>query len=246
VVTSVGVAGDTGFVSRKGLKDRRAEVLDAARRLFFAKGYRGTTIQQIAERAGYSKRTVYLDFRNKDELFMTLCAEGGELLLRKLDEIPADRLSVEVGVERILDAFVEFSRQHREYFRMIFNEATPEIVANCGADVQTSVAALERAVMMVMVRLAERAMREGSIAEGDPWDTAGMFVGTATGIVLLSMGGSQTVFSRESLERLVKKAIRTFWRGMGVGGREAGLRGQGSGRRSWKSGVRSQRSGVRR
>jgi AcrR family transcriptional regulator len=237
MVTSHELAVDSGSVGRKHVKDRRLEVLDAARRLFFAKGYRGTTIQQIAERAGYSKRTVYLDFRNKDELFMTLCAEGGELLLRKLDEIPADCLAVEVGVERILDAFVEFSREHREYFHMIFSEATPEIVANCGADVQASVAALERAVMMVMVRLAERAMREGIIADGDPWDTAGMFVGTATGIVLLSMGGSQTVFSRESLERLVKKAIWTFWRGMGVGTRKSEVRRQ-------KSEVRSQKAEV--
>jgi len=205
-------------VSRSGgrnyLKDRRIEVLDAARSLFFANGYRGTTIQQIAERAGYSKRTVYLDFRNKDELFMTLCAEGGELLLSKFHEIPMDGLSVEESVERILEAFVEFSRAHREYFHMIFSESTPEIVANCGSGLQASVAAIEREVMMVIVRLAERAMREGSIARGDPWDTAGIFVGTATGIVLLSMAGSQTIFSRESLERLVKRALSTFWRGL--------------------------------
>ena len=60
-------------------------------------------------------------------------------------------------------------------------------------------------------------MKEGKIVRGDPWDTAGIFVGTLTGIVLLSMGGSQTVFSQASLERLVKMAIRTFWRGLDVG-----------------------------
>jgi AcrR family transcriptional regulator len=200
--------------ARKLLKDRRAEVLGAARWLFFSRGYRGTTIQQIAERAGYSKRTVYLDFRNKDELFMTLCAEGGQVLLGKLNEIPPNGLSVAESLECILQVFVEFARENREYFRMIFSEATPEIVANCGKELQQGVATLERSLMSVIVRLAERAMREGDIAPGDPWETAGIFVGTAAGIVLLSMGGSQTVFSQESLEKLVKKAIRTFWRGL--------------------------------
>ena len=43
---------------------RREQVLGAARELFVAKGYRGTTIQEIARRAGYSKRTVYLDYQS--------------------------------------------------------------------------------------------------------------------------------------------------------------------------------------
>jgi len=197
-------------------RERSVEVLDAARQLFFDNGYRGTTIQQIAARAGYSKRTVYLDYRNKDELFMTVCAEGGELLLGQLRAI-SPRLSVEACVERFLDIFVAFSREHREYFRMIFSEATPEIVTNCSEKVQRSVAELERALMTVVVELAERAVREGSIAPVDPWETAGIFVGSAAGIALLSMGGSQTIFSQRSLEALVKQAIWTFWRGLQSG-----------------------------
>ena len=65
-----------------------------------------------------------------------------------------------------------------------------------------------------MAQLTERAIKEGIIAEVDPWEAAGIFVGSATGIILLSMGGSQTVFSAEALESLVKKAVWTLWRGL--------------------------------
>ena len=61
-------------------RSRGGAILEAARELFFKNGYRGTTVQQIASQAGYSKRTVYLDYLSKDELFMTICVEGGELL----------------------------------------------------------------------------------------------------------------------------------------------------------------------
>ena len=57
-------------------------------------------------------------------------------------------------------------------------------------------------------------MPEGHIPAVDPWDTAGIFIGTATGIILLSTGGIQTVFSQTSLESLAKKAIWTFWSGL--------------------------------
>jgi len=199
---------------KKRLRNRRDEVLGAARELFIVNGYRGTTVEQIARHAGYSKRTVYLDYLNKDELFITVCAEGGELLLGKLGQIQDDGPSVEEGIDRLLEVYVEFSRDHSEYFRMIFSEASPEIIANCTPGLRERVAELERACLQVMVEFVERAVREEVISPTDPWEVAGIFLGAATGIILLSMGGSQTVFTRKTLESLVKKAIWTLWQGL--------------------------------
>jgi len=203
-------------------KTRPEEILDAARTLFFKRGYRATSILQIAQLAGYSKRTVYLDYLNKDELFMAVCEEGGRLLLDKLRQIPHDRLTVEEAVDRFMKVYVTFSKNHAQYFRMIFSEATPEIIANCTEELRVRVADLERACLDVLVSWAERAMREGRIPRSDPWDVAGIVVGTATGIILLSMGGSQTVFSKKTRESLVHKAIWTLWRGLSLPDADAG------------------------
>ena len=214
---------------RKPVTERHEVVLEAAKQLFFAQGYRGTTIEQIARKAGYSKRTVYLDYRNKDELFVSVCAEGGKLLLGSLEEVPSESLAIEQCLDRYLQDYIQFSRNHRHYFRMFFGEATPSIIANCSDAVQERIAAMERACLMVIVRLAERAMREGLIPEVDPWETAGTFVGTATGIILLSMGGSQTVFTQKGLESLVNKAIWTFWAGLRSMANASELAGNGTG-----------------
>jgi AcrR family transcriptional regulator len=193
---------------------RRSEVLDAARDLFFHRGYRGTTIQQIAAHAGYSKRSVYLDFPGKDEIFILICSEGLELLLEKLREIPCETLTIEDCISRMLQVYVDFSRDHREYFRMIFGEATAENMANCSEGLRARIADLERACLATLEALAERALAEKAIGPVDPREAAGIFVGTATGIILLSMGGSQTVFSKETLESLVRQAIMLIWKGM--------------------------------
>ena len=195
-------------------RERRTELLDSARALFFLHGYRGTTMQQIASGAGYSKRTVYLDYLHKDELFISVCAEGLELLLGLLQCIPVDELDTEACIERFPDALIGFSRDHAEYFRMIFSEATPAIMAACSEPLRQRVAALERACLGTVVRLVERAMREGQIRQVDPWETAGVFVGASTGIILLTMGGSQTLYTRERLESLSRQAVQTLWRGV--------------------------------
>jgi AcrR family transcriptional regulator len=50
----------------------RTLVLDAARRVFLARGYHGATLEQIADEAGFSKGVVYSQFDSKADLFLAL------------------------------------------------------------------------------------------------------------------------------------------------------------------------------
>jgi AcrR family transcriptional regulator len=65
----------------------RAQLVATAKELFFTDGYHPTSLEKVADTAGYSKGAVYSNFRNKDEL----CAAV-------LDEIRADRLSEVLGL----------------------------------------------------------------------------------------------------------------------------------------------------
>jgi AcrR family transcriptional regulator len=60
---------------------RRAEILDAALRVFGQYGYRRTSMDDIAREAGIAKGTVYLSFTSKEEVFQAL---GQRLALRML------------------------------------------------------------------------------------------------------------------------------------------------------------------
>jgi AcrR family transcriptional regulator len=61
--------------------ETRAQLVKTARRLFFDDGYRPTSLEKVADAAGYSKGAVYSNFRNKDELCTAV-----------LDEVRAERL----------------------------------------------------------------------------------------------------------------------------------------------------------
>jgi AcrR family transcriptional regulator len=59
----------------------RAQLVGTAKRLFFEDGYHPTSLEKVADAAGYSKGAVYSNFRSKDELCTAV-----------LDEIRAQRL----------------------------------------------------------------------------------------------------------------------------------------------------------
>lgn len=52
--------------------NRRADILAAAKRLFEEKGFEKTTIDEIAKYIGIGKGTVYLDFKNKQDILAAL------------------------------------------------------------------------------------------------------------------------------------------------------------------------------
>lgn len=59
-------------------KKTRDEILTAARRLFGEHGYRGASLEQIADAAGYTKGAVYSNWSGKEALFLELLDREAE------------------------------------------------------------------------------------------------------------------------------------------------------------------------
>jgi AcrR family transcriptional regulator len=64
----------------------RSELLAAAERRFYRDGYHGTTLEAIAEEAGYTKGAVYSAFESKADLFLALV---DAMIDERLEEIAA-------------------------------------------------------------------------------------------------------------------------------------------------------------
>lgn len=83
---------------RASREDKRRRIIDAAVEVFAAKGFFGARVAEIAEAAGVADGTIYLYFRSKDEMLISLFEEKmGEInrrfvtLLSQFDD-PAEKL----------------------------------------------------------------------------------------------------------------------------------------------------------
>ncbi len=72
---------------------RRAEILEAAERIFVVDGYEGATIRKIADEVGVSSTALYMHFRDKDEILHEICLGLMQSLLQQNSQIAghADR-----------------------------------------------------------------------------------------------------------------------------------------------------------
>jgi AcrR family transcriptional regulator len=107
-------------------RDREAvhrSILDAARELFTAEGYRNVSIRKIAERIEYSPAAIYSYFPSKDDIFFALAEEGFRLLGGPRHPAHRAELASLPPYERLRSIFWhfwEFSRQQPQYFALMF------------------------------------------------------------------------------------------------------------------------------
>jgi AcrR family transcriptional regulator len=76
----------------------RSELLEAAERRFYRDGYHGTTLEAIAEEAGYTKGAVYSAFESKAGLFLAL---ADEMIDKRLEDIGAVFAEHPIGPSRV-------------------------------------------------------------------------------------------------------------------------------------------------
>ena len=83
---------------RTQTEEIRRRIVDAAYESFWRLGFRRSSVDSIAERAGLTKRTVYAYFRSKDDLLAAVLQRYEELAAERLkhigDRMPADRIGL--------------------------------------------------------------------------------------------------------------------------------------------------------
>lgn len=114
-------------------EDLKKEILKAARELFTERGWESTSIRNIAEKIEYSPATIYLYYKDKNEIIFDLHREGFRLLVSYLDVLtgvnePFERLKA-MG-----RAYIRFALDNQDTYKLIFVMEEPmKHVDSCAA-----------------------------------------------------------------------------------------------------------------
>ncbi|MFD7920410.1 TetR/AcrR family transcriptional regulator [Streptomyces sp. NPDC059740] len=139
----------------------RHRLFDAAVTLIAEQGFSATTVDEIADRAGVAKGTVYYNFASKNVLFEELLQHGIELLAQSLEEAAA-RTAAEGG-SRVdaLDAMIRAG--------LVFISRYPALTQLYVAELWRTNRTWQSTLMMVRQRavaVVEEVLRS-AVAEGE-------------------------------------------------------------------------------
>jgi AcrR family transcriptional regulator len=106
------MGGSGPYLSLRERKKRttRRALEHAALELFLERGFEGTTVRQIAERADVSPRTFFRYFGNKEEVVFALETEDRRILVTNLNTRPPD----ETDRTALREALLAFSQHYQD------------------------------------------------------------------------------------------------------------------------------------
>jgi len=104
------------------LEFNRNNILDSAKQLFLEKGINQTTMDEIAKKADYSKSTIYVYFKSKDEIYNYITLEYMELLRDGLSDALSNTAGFSEGFYAICDTILDFYNTYPLYFESVLGE----------------------------------------------------------------------------------------------------------------------------
>ena len=128
-------------------ENKRRLIVQTAVKLFSEQPFHKVRLDDVAEAAGVGKGTVYIYFKNKEELYYSLVYEGFAEMI--------DGLHVKVGqpgqnsaakLRTIVDAIVDYGVQHPQFFEVLRTVGVPDATTSWDAKRKEGADLIERVI----------------------------------------------------------------------------------------------------
>jgi AcrR family transcriptional regulator len=151
---------------------RKKVIVEAAREIFSKKGYDGTTIDEVAEKAELAKATLYKIFPTKEELYLGVVTE----VFREINELASEsmggtgtaREKFSLFVKRLIDHFID----HADFLRLLMREFSK---INTTGWKDSPHYAIHMELNKILARELDRAVKRKEIRKVDTFKVAQVF-----------------------------------------------------------------------
>ncbi len=104
------------------MKFHRDNIIHTSEKLFLSKGTEKTSMDDIAKEAGYSKATLYVYCKNKDEIISCMTLRAMNMLLDMVETCMTAHQDFKSRYFALCYAIAKFQEEHLFYYESIFKE----------------------------------------------------------------------------------------------------------------------------
>jgi AcrR family transcriptional regulator len=171
----------------------RAEILDAAEKVFGEDGIRDGSLRKIAELAGFSPAAIYLFFENKQALLSETCtrrADEWDAVVREVAERDTEPLD---KIHQIIDLGIDFFAD-RPHFRLLLRHIRggPAVTGPVLAEFADNVGARYLEVVLLLARIVHQGQVAGQIRPGNDRSIAHLFLVLLNEFVLFGVNSDES------------------------------------------------------
>jgi len=194
---------------------RRQQIMIAAKRVFTQKSFNKATMEDIAKEAELSPGTIYLYFKNKEELFASLSLRILHYMNIRLEQV--HKQSYQKSEDRILalkDALLEVFEFDPLVLINMFHLQSSETLKNLSPDLLSDIKELSRNSFGSMAKIFEEGIKNGDFIDRHPVALADIVWALFSGVVLWEESKRLIDSQKDFLRSTLETAFEIFCRGI--------------------------------
>jgi len=186
-----------------GGRDRRQDVLAAARRLFVARGYKDTSVAAIVREAGVAQGTFYLYFRSKEHVLARMRADVLADYVSAFQSGAGGAGGSDAALVRGLERINRAVKRHRDLLRVFRQAASGEETEQVWLEGRETLA-------RPLARLIEGGVAEGRLAVDDPRLAAHLVLALFDNLLYEAVAYRKPASSRRTLTHASRFMLRAL------------------------------------
>jgi AcrR family transcriptional regulator len=163
---------------------RIQSIQEATMRVIARKGMAAATMQEIAEEAGVAKGTIYLYFRDRDELVEKTFESAMCQLREQIDEVLDRDTPFAEKIHAVMAAQLAFFANNREFFRLYLSLRMPDGTSDRQRRQKRTCHPQYRDRVQKLAEVLQRSMDAGEIRKVDPYRMALFIIEGSTAIII--------------------------------------------------------------
>lgn len=198
----------------------REKIASAASALFLEKGTTATSMDEIAKAAGYSKATLYVYFKNKEEIVGFLVLESMKKLSRSITDALAQQTDTRARYDGICRGLVQYQEAYPFYFQMVLDQINIDFSGGDFLPEEKETYQVGEEINEMLLAFLRTGIEKGDLREElQPLPTIFHFWGMLSGLIQLaakkeayikaSMGLTKEQFLAEGFHTLYRSIQRT-------------------------------------
>ena len=194
---------------------RRQQIMVAAKRVFSEKGFNKATMEDIAQEAELSPGTLYLYFKNKEELYASLSLRILQYLLLRVEHVIDEK---DTGPDDKIKLLMEAMYDVYEFDPLIiinmFHLQSSETLKNLSPELLSEIKTLSRKSLGAIAKIFKDGVDEGLFVAHHPVALADTFWSLFSGVVLWLTSKKLIDQQKDYLKDTLALAFDIFYRGI--------------------------------
>lgn len=194
---------------------RRQQIMVAAKRVFSDKGFNKATMEDIAQEAELSPGTLYLYFKNKEELYASLSLRILQYLLIRVEHVNDDNeADPEEKLKALMDAMYDVYEFDPLIIINMFHLQSSETLRNLSPQLMEEIKTLSRKSLGSIAKIFEQGVEQDLFFDRHPVALADTFWAMFSGVVLWLTSKKLIDEQKDYLKQTLELAFEIFYRGI--------------------------------